>query len=180
MLVGKERLKIVLVDMDNVIADFDGAVEQELGVNLKLDSRTSFYMEDAYPELREAIIEIYSKNSFFLNMSPILGSLEALTEMEKLGHLVFICTSPLTRNPNCASDKLAWVMKHLGRAWVDRLIIGKDKTVIRGNILIDDRPEVTGLVVPSWEHVFFDRSWNRDVKGKRRLTWDNWREILEG
>jgi len=31
---------------------------------------------------------------------------------------------------------------------------------------------------PSWEHIFYDRPYNRDME-KRRLTWENWKDVLE-
>ncbi|MDO8264840.1 MAG: 5'-3'-deoxyribonucleotidase, partial [Candidatus Parcubacteria bacterium] len=59
-----------------------------------------------------------------------------------------------------------------------RIILSRDKTLIRGNFLIDDRPEIKGSSIPEWEHIIFDCSYNRNVTNKKRLTWENWREVL--
>ena len=37
-----------------------------------------------------------------------------------------------------------WVQEHLGQDWTGRMIVTKDKTMAYGDILIDDRPNVTG------------------------------------
>ncbi len=37
-----------------------------------------------------------------------------------------------------------WVQQHLGRGWVNRLVITKDKTIVTGDLLIDDRPKIKG------------------------------------
>jgi hypothetical protein len=58
------------------------------------------------------------------------------------------------------SRKLAWVERHLGRDWLRRTVISPDKTLVgdRGRpcVLVDDRPEVTGVASPPWTHVLFD------------------------
>ena len=37
-----------------------------------------------------------------------------------------------------------WVKEHLGKYWLDRLILTFDKTLIKGNILIDDQHQIRG------------------------------------
>ncbi|HEX9597652.1 MAG TPA: hypothetical protein VF982_12285, partial [Anaerolineales bacterium] len=67
---------------------------------------------------------------------------------------------------------------HLGRDWISQLILSTDKTLVQGDILIDDRPEIKGAVKPVWEHVLYDQPYNRKVEGQRRLTWATWKEVL--
>jgi len=99
--------------------------------------------------------------------------------MKESGLTVKIVTSPLTRYENCVEEKHRWVEQHLGRDWVKQIILTKDKTYIRGDILIDDNPEITGDLEPVWEHIIFDRSVNRHITNKRRLTsWSDWRTVL--
>jgi len=50
--------------------------------------------------------------------------------------------------------------------------------MIRGDILIDDNPKILHEDKASWEHVLYDKSYNKDIKDKRRLTWQNWHEVL--
>ena len=85
----------------------------------------------------------------------------------------------LPQYENCVLEKYHWVSEHLGPDWINNIILTRDKTIVRGDILIDDIPEPKGIEKPEWEHVLFDSPYNRHITGKRRMTWDNWRSILE-
>lgn len=176
---------LVLIDMDGVLADFEGHLMQQWRTlypntfDLAREERTTFYLSRQFPkEHRDKLFEIMYSGEFFANLPPIPGGLEALEEMKALGWQVFLCSSPLLGNLTGASEKFAWVKQHLGRAWWGQLILAVDKTLVQGDILIDDRPEIEGAAQPSWEHVLYDQPYNRQVKGKRRLTWDNWKTVL--
>ena len=41
--------------------------------------------------------------------------------------------------------------KHLGRDATNRLILTKDKTLVHGSLLIDDKPRILGAVKPRWK-----------------------------
>jgi len=107
----------------------------------------------------------------------VAGALDARADMLRAGHDVRICTSPQTAFRFCVSEKYQWTYDRLGPKWVERLILTKDKTLVRGDVRIDDKPEVTGALVPVWEHRVFERPCNTGAPG-RRITWDNWREVL--
>ena len=85
--------------------------------------------------------------------------------MLEAGHDVFLCTSPLTGSRWCAPEKLAWVERHLGPAWVSRTIITSDKTLVGDRlqpcVLVDDQPTITGAASPPWTHVLFDAPYNQ-------------------
>jgi 5'-nucleotidase len=83
----------------------------------------------------------------------------------------------LNQYRHCLPEKYEWIERHLGSDFVSRMIVSKDKTMIHGDILIDDNPKVLGLGPASWKHVIFDQPYNRHVGGPR-MTWKNWREIL--
>src|SRR5512147_86565 len=111
----------ILVDMDGVIADFD----QELVIRWRerhpdqpyvpLAERKTFYVKDSYPEeLKPLVVEILLESSFFRDMLPMQGAIEALHEMQAMGWEVFICTSPLSTYRNCVLEKHEWVEKFLG------------------------------------------------------------------
>ena len=178
--------KIILVDMDGVLTDFEGRFLQEWKKkfphhpHVPLEKRETFYLEENYPDgLKKDIENIFSAPGFFENLDKIPGGKEALTRMEALGHEVLICTSPISRYENCVLEKYHWISKNLGYEWTKRMIVTKDKTLIFGDILIDDKPEHTGLRIPSWKYVLFDAPYNRKVKSDLRITWKNWEKILD-
>jgi 5'-nucleotidase len=175
----------ILVDMDGVIADFDQEFLQRWRKRhpdkfyIALENRTIFYVRDEYPaELKPLVEEILFEPNFFEEMLPVPGAREALEEMAAKGFEVFICSSPMTYYENCVLEKYKWVETVLGPGWVKKIILTKDKTVIKADYLIDDRPEVKGLESnPSWEHILYDRPYNRGIN-KRRLNWENWKEVI--
>jgi 5'-nucleotidase len=176
---------LILVDMDSVLADFEAAFEEKCRLThpdfefIVHEERTTFYLADSYPpELRTMIVDIYKQPTFFHDMPVIPGGVEAVREMADLGWQVFVCTHPFYINEHNFAGKYYWAETHIGKGWGERVIFASDKTMIRGNILIDDKPEISGVNQPEWEHIIFDRAYNRHVNGKRRLTWSNWREVL--
>lgn len=178
--------KIILIDLDGVLADFEtGFLEtwkkkfpQHPYILPK--KRKIFRLAENYPRgLEKEIRSILSSPGFFENLGIISGGKEALEKMQNLGHKVYICTSPISSYANCVLEKYHWIDKNLGFEWTKKIIMAKDKTLIFGDLLIDDKPEHTGLREPVWNHVLFDAPYNQHVKTKLRITWKNWEKILD-
>ena len=137
-------------------------------------------------EAAERVKQITEAEGFFEYLEPIVGGIEAVKAMDQHPRVnVMICTSPLSCYRFVLSEKYAWVEKHLGHEWTKKIVMTKDKTIVSGHILIDDRPSIDGLQEgnTSWEHVLFEQPYNRHVKEKRRLkTWDEkeWRALIDG
>lgn len=175
----------ILVDMDGTIADFDQEFLQRWRKHhpdkfyVPIEERTTFYVRDQYPdELRSLVSEILLASDFFEVMTPVPGAKQALEEMSASGFEVFICSSPFTNYNNCVLAKYKWVENHIGTSWVNRIILTKDKTLIKADYLIDDKPVITGAESsPAWEHILYDRTYNRHIN-KRRVTWESWKDVL--
>jgi 5'-nucleotidase len=176
---------LILIDQDGPLADFEtGFLDtwrekypEEFYISVA--QRTDFYIREQYPEeFRQQVDEIYNAAGFYRNLPPTPGCIQALNDMIELGLDVRICTAPLSRYENCVLEKYQWVEQHLGREFTRRMILTKDKTIVRGNYLIDDKPLIEGSHIPEWEHIVFDCPYNRDGIKNRRLDWGNWREIL--
>jgi len=176
----------ILVDMDGVIADWGKAYGESLdlfGVDAlgipRHHQQTTFNLNEGRTAAEKAIIkQVMCETGFYDRLEPIYGSRNALREMVKEGHDVRIVTSPWVSNPTCASDKLNWVVKHYGAHWGQRVIITTDKTLVRGDVLIDDKPQVKGSARPLWKHILFDQPYNRDVNKPRIRDWREWRYVL--
>jgi 5'-nucleotidase len=127
----------------------------------------------------EIVVRVKTRPGFYLGLEPMEGSQKALKEIQKFGFDVLVCTAPALSNPTCASDKYAAIKRDFGKGLADRTIITKDKTLVRGEVLVDDKPVITGLLTPTWEHIVFDRSYNRHVPNQRiNGDWSNWEEVL--
>lgn len=161
----------ILVDMDNTLVDFDRAVASAMASRYPEVSWQKDRDEFECPSEHESYFRsIVAEEGFFLNLQPLPGAIEAMHELRNQGHEVWICTAPLKQYTFCVTEKFAWVDKHLGPEWVKRIIIAKDKTLVRGDLLVDDKPQ-TGSMKPTWEQVFFDQPYNRRESGKRFSCW---------
>lgn len=176
---------IVLIDMDGVIANFEeghrrmatakGLPSEVINVAERREWDMLANIEEPY---KTQVLQGWHEPGFFAGLKLIPGALKGLEDLQARGHEVFLCTAPLANHVTCAQEKLAWVEKYLGRDLVSRTIITKDKTLVQGSFLLDDRPDVTGVAQPTWEHILFDQPYNQNNKRKRRATWENFLRVI--
>ncbi len=182
-LVDPKRPKpVLLIDMDGVIADYyKGFLMKwmERYPNERViwpQDLTNFYLEEAYPkEFHTITRNLTLETGFFENLPVVYGSILALQAILHAGYFEpFLCTAPdlEAENQGCYSEKARWIEKYLGKEWLKRLIITKDKTMVHGDYLIDDKPNITGHMKPSWHQVVFDHAYNKDTPGFRLHSWD--------
>jgi 5'-nucleotidase len=108
----------IYIDMDGVLCDYENAYKKALIDNPRQN----------YPQ---------SQWGFFLKLEPINGAIESFKKLSEIFD-VWILTKPSTKNVNCYSEKAQWVLEHLGHKAVEKLIFSCDKTILKGNYLIDD------------------------------------------
>lgn len=175
---GKSSKGVILVDMDNTIVDYSSAIAPELKKiypTMKIDAENwqTLKLNDLHLNRRK----IQSRPNFFSELKPIPGALEALRQMEKEGYTVFIVSSPSVHGTTCHSEKSQWLKEHMNEKWAKRLVLTKDKTIVRGDVLIDDKPFITGTVSPNWKHITFSQPYNRHLNDEGRIhlkNWENW------
>lgn len=175
---------LVLLDQDGVLADFEHGFHRAWRrthpgyLVVRPDKRKTFRVKDDYPaELAADVESIYLSKGFYRNLAPTLGAIEGARAMLAAGIDVRICTSPLDAYRHCVLEKYQWVDEHLGEEFVRRMIVTKDKSVVAGDLLIDDNPVIAATQQPVWRHVIFDQPYNRNRSGPR-INWQNWRDIL--
>jgi len=111
---------IVYVDMDDVLCDFTtkSKIERELDPEI------------IYPQ---------SQYGFFSSLSPLSGAIDAVKALLNSNKYdPYILTAPSVLNPLCYTEKRVWVEKHLGMEMVKRLVISPNKSLLKGDFLIDD------------------------------------------
>jgi len=107
--------KIVFIDMDGVIADFDGA--------LALPVRDP-------PEM-------FIKG-FFRNLKVMPGAINAVNQLLTMEHLkLYIGSKPSTDNLHSSMEKYEWIAEHFPPL-LKRIVLVCDKSLLRGDYLIDD------------------------------------------
>ena len=96
----------VLVDMDNVLCDFDQAVVEgftalhpgQTMLTQRAETRKHWSIaDDVDAPFSSQVKDIYCSPGFVQTLTPIAGAVEALREMLDEGHDVRLCTSPLAR-----------------------------------------------------------------------------------
>lgn len=174
----------ILVDMDGVLCDWDQrfrAGTAHIAHLLPADyyTRPSFDLfADLSDEVAAEVLAAMNEPGFYAELQPIDGAVEALHTMIDLGIHVAIVTSPWLTNPTCAQDKVEWLNREAGAGWGERIVITKDKTLVRGSILIDDKPSVKGQLAPDWEHVFYTQRYNSHLPGRRLDLWAGWQGTI--
>jgi len=113
--------KILYIDLDNVLVDF----------------------ESAFPHLSKKVMTEYEGRldevpDIFSLMEPMPGAIDAFSKLAVKFDTYILSTSPW-ENPSAWSDKLVWVKKYLGTHAYKRLILSHHKELNIGDYLIDDR-----------------------------------------
>ena len=169
-----KKVGVLLVDMDGTIADLDADLAHRLkerGYNEwanQVINRRDFEYDI---KLDSVAKQIMSLPGFFSSLKPIDGAVQALQQLQEEGWEIFFCTSPLSAYEHCVPEKYKWIELHFGREWTRRIIVTKDKTLVRGDYLIDDRPQITGVAKPIWHHILYDQSYNKNFKIPRIISW---------
>lgn len=174
-----EAMAVILVDMDGVLADWETAYVETyraLYPDARIPdpgTRTSYRTDE--PHARA----VWASEGLYARMTPIAGAKTALQEIESgLGAEIRICSAPAYDNHSCLSEKTQWLTRHLGEKYARTAIFTTDKTLARGDILIDDKPTVTGLYEPTWRHVIYSQPYNQAATGPRLTAWADWRTEL--
>lgn len=113
--------KIIYVDMDGVLVDFESGIKSLSVEELKL-----------YENKLDEVPGIFSR------MIPIEGALESFEKINIYFDVYILSTAPW-ENPTALNDKLAWVKKHIGDIAKKRVIFSHNKHLNQGDYLIDDR-----------------------------------------
>ena len=118
----EEKKKILYVDMDGVLVDFDSGIKQ------------------AEPDL----IRVYKGQldnipHLFSWMNPMPGAIEAFKALAEKYDVYILTTAPW-KNETALQDKKDWLNKYFGDLIKKKVIFSHHKELLNGDYLIDDRP----------------------------------------
>ena len=112
--------KIIYLDIDDTLADMQKAVKQAKETNPAMP----------FPQ---------AEYGFYASFTPMSGAVEAVKWLLKSEVFdPYILTAPSVMNPMSYTEKRVWVEQHLGMEMVERLIISPNKSLLKGDYLIDD------------------------------------------
>jgi len=139
------KRKIIYVDMDGVTCNFDKASRKAIIEN----------PSQRYPQ---------SQWGFFLKLEEIPGAIEGIRKLQER-YDVWILTRPSFKNVNCFTEKAQWILDHFDFNLLEKTIMCGDKSLLKGDYLIDDRNtdnqsefegewiEFGNYKFPDWENV---------------------------
>jgi 5'(3')-deoxyribonucleotidase len=162
------RRPTLLLDMDGPLADFDRHFWDRCtaeGFTFDVDGpehQRHRYFTDHIPNRRERAQAraLVDAPGWFADLPVTVGAQEGVEEL--LSYFdVWVCTKPLEANPTCLNDKHAWLVRHFP-ALAGRMITAADKSMILGEILLDDAPKPEWFDRAWWFPVIFPAPFNRD------------------
>jgi 5'(3')-deoxyribonucleotidase len=130
----------IFVDMDGVLADFEGLLRELNTTGDRLKERPGAYA----------------------SLKPIPGAIEAVRSLIGMGFEVWIASKPATGLPDTYSDKVRWILQYLPEL-KRRIILTHDKGLLgcERDYLIDDRPHKANCTAFRGMLIHFrcDQSW---------------------
>ncbi|WP_281337243.1 5' nucleotidase, NT5C type [Flavobacterium eburneipallidum] len=130
------KKKILYIDMDGVVADFDKALEyydSEINkMNHENDSNQATIRNNKVDVICEA------NEEFFHQIPPIDSAIETVSQLFEKFDIYFLST-PMWSAPHSFTGKRIWIEKHFGEMASKRLILTHRKDLNIGEYLIDDR-----------------------------------------
>jgi len=130
------KKKILYIDMDNVLVDFQSGIDQ-------LSDETKIIYKGHFDDVP----------GIFKLMKPLPVAIEAYKSLSKKFETYILSTAPW-ENPTAWSDKLEWVKKYLGEVANRRLILSHHKNLLCGDFIVDDRDK-RGVKEFMGEHIHF-------------------------
>jgi len=167
-------MKQLLVDMDGVLADvysqFLRLEREETGVCLTPESLVGKLEAESFPHYEQ---QVHSKD--FFRTAPVMpGSIEGLRFLNDKYKVVVV--SSAMEFPDSLYEKRQWLAGHFPFiSWKQMLFCG-DKSVVRGDIMIDDHPK--NLNHFPGRKILFTQPHNLLLPDHTWQRVSNWEELL--
>lgn len=169
----------VLVDMDDVIEQLLTAwvdyINLRFGTSTKVEDVKAWDLALAFPTLtHEQVYSAELDDTLWDNVRPMPGADEALRRMIADGHEIFIVTATYYQTLKAKMDNV--LFKYFPYITWDHVIITSRKSMIKGDILIDDGPH--NLASGDYKKILFTANHNRgfDEKSVGAVRVNTWEE----
>lgn len=175
----------VIVDMDGVIADWITAANRRTkkvyGVDIEADDITSpLYAQAVRAKLLQTkderaehtnneIYENICGPTFYLQLPPYAGAIEAVREVQADGHEIVFCTKP-TDWRDSSWEKAKWLEAYFSDMPYELVMVGSmhAKHILHASVIVDDDPRALRdhpFAIP----VCVAHPWNRDFRASDQV-----------
>lgn len=175
-LISRNNRPRILFDMDDVITNFLGSVidiyNKRKGTSFSIEEVRSWDLSENFDE---DIFQIFREDGFFLQLEEKNESTKVVRDLiESTRYDIFIITA-------CNSayelvEKVEWMRKFIPDFNLDRLISCKEKSIIRGDLIVDDKIDNLIECSPFMECILYDMPHNRECTSFQRIR--NLQELL--
>jgi 5'(3')-deoxyribonucleotidase len=177
--------KILLLDVDGVVANFGqyylDIVESKLGYKYNISDLVEWNYWDVMKlsEYERQIIdhELHLPGCAS-RLEPHEGAVAGVLGLIEVCDVRFV-TAPLRGNSTWVYDRNLWLREYFGFEVADRTIYAQDKSLIYGDIFVDDK--ISNL--SDWRFgvpIIWDHLYNRGCEFRRMSDWSELREFVIG
>ena len=167
---------IVLVDVDDVVANlvehwlsiYNDIAKDTVVVNDITDWDIAKFVK---PDWKGGIYDILRRPNLYDGVEPVDGALDGVKRLINAGYRIVYVTAPVIET---AGSKYFWLRTNGFPITQDNYVEAKDKSLIRGDFMIDDGVHNIETTCAG-DTLLFSKPWNRDYTGSVRVK--NWKEI---
>lgn len=172
----KEEKYTLLIDQDDVLAEYIQGVTD--AYNEKYDtciSADECVTWNLYQVFGKEVDTVMHEPDLFRKLQPVKDAIEVFERLYKSGLFeMYIVTAA---NPVCVPAKIEWIEKYLPFFPIDRVIICKRKSVIKGDFLLDDgMHNIEEFAAAGGKPIIYDRPHNR-YRGEGIPRVESWLEF---
>lgn len=170
-------MKRIAVDMDEVIADFQGkhiaVYNEQFNDQLTMEELQGTRLWKLRSHLSKEILDLVDDPNFFRDLDVMKGSQEVLKELNE-EYEIFITTAAM-EHPSSFTAKYEWLKEHFPFLCEMNFVFCGNKSIIHADYLIDD--SVRHFKHFSGTGLLFTSPHNINEKGYTRVN--NWNEVKE-
>lgn len=173
------------IDLDGIVTDFYSHLRSRFRQQFGREYPEGVHFPDKMknPELFADHSAITCSPGFYLTMPPIQGALAAVEHLYRLKHSIHIVTSPHSKFPPSAAEKIEWCKMYLPFLPHKNVTLTSSKHRVLGDVLVDDLPsnlDATRLMQPAAKLVTVDYPYNAKTKVDCRAHLpEPWKEIIK-
>jgi hypothetical protein len=169
--------RIALFDLDGVLANYEGGVENSVKINWKGEVPENLDSEDISQELKQKIREWRTEKGWWFKLKPIQSGIELVKICKKIGFRIHILTQVPKDSINAWSEKYEWCERYIKPIDPEYTlsITRGGKGLHYGRVFVDDWPPFMESWInhrPRGVGIMPDKFCNKDYSHKNIIKFD--------